>query len=82
MVSNALAMCKIHHAAYDQNFLGIRPDYVIEIHHRLLDEIDGPMLLHGLQDHHGVALRQIPRVRAERPSPERLEIRYAEFRAA
>ena len=82
VVSNGLALCKIHHAAYDRNILGIRPDYVVEIHHRLLDEIDGPMLRHGLQEHHGIALRTIPRARIDRPAPERLEIRYAEFRSA
>lgn len=75
VLPNGVALCKIHHAAHDRNILGIRPDYVVEIHHRLLDEIDGPMLRHGLQEHHGVALRQIPRARAERPDPARLEIR-------
>lgn len=82
IVSNGLALCKIHHAAYDRNILGIRPDYVIEIHHRLLDEIDGPMLRHGLQEHHGRRLMQVPARRAERPDPDRLMERYAVFRAA
>lgn len=82
IVPNGLALCKIHHAAYDRNILGIRPDYVVEIHNRLLDEVDGPMLKHGLQEHHGTRLRQIPRARLERPDPSRLEIRYAQFRSA
>lgn len=82
VVANGLALCKIHHAAYDQNILGIRPDYVIEIQHRLLEEIDGPMLRHGLQEHHSRPLMQLPRLRAERPDPDRLEERYAQFRAA
>jgi putative restriction endonuclease len=82
IVANGLALCKIHHAAYDRNILGIRPDYVVEIHGRLLDEIDGPMLRHGLQDHHGARLRQIPRSRSERPDPARLDLRYADFRSA
>jgi putative restriction endonuclease len=82
IVTNGLALCKIHHAAYDRNILGIRPDYVIEIHHRLLNEIDGPMLRHGLQDHHAKPLMQVPRRRAELPDPTRLEERYAQFRAA
>ncbi len=82
VVSNGLALCKIHHAAYDRNILGIRPDLVVEIHHRLLDEIDGPMLRHGLQEHHRTTLLQIPRRRADRPDPGRLMERYAEFRAA
>ncbi|MGH3493410.1 MAG: HNH endonuclease, partial [Sciscionella sp.] len=82
VIQNGLALCKIHHAAYDQNILGIRPDYVVEIHQRLLEEIDGPMLKHGLQDHHGERLRQLPTTRLERPDPERLAHRYAEFQAA
>lgn len=82
VVPNGLALCKIHHAAYDQNILGIRPDLVIEIHHRLLDEIDGPMLRHGLQEHHGRALMRVPARRADRPDRDRLEQRYLRFRAA
>ncbi len=82
IVPNGLALCKIHHAAYDQNILGIRPDCVVEIHHRLLDEIDGPMLRHGLQQHHGQSLMRIPQRRIDRPDAERLSIRYRQFLAA
>ncbi|STZ62557.1 HNH endonuclease [Mycolicibacterium tokaiense] len=82
VVPNGLALCKIHHAAYDQNILGIRPDLTIEIHHRLLDEIDGPMLRHGLQHHHEQPLMHIPKRRADRPDPERLAVRFARFSAA
>ena len=82
VIKNGLALCKIHHAAYDRNILGIRPDYVVEIHQRLLTEIDGPMLTYGLQGHHGEHLRQIPRARAEQPDPGRLEYRYQQFQAA
>lgn len=82
VVSNGLALCKIHHAAYDSHILGIRPDLVVEIRHDLLAEIDGPMLRHGLQEHHGRSLMRLPERPAERPDPERLERRYARFRAA
>lgn len=82
VVPNGLALCKIHHAAYDANVLGIRPDYVVEIHQRLLDEVDGPMLRHGLQAHHDRGLMQLPARRSERPDPLRLAVRYAQFRAA
>lgn len=82
IVPNGLALCKIHHAAYDQNILGIRPDYVVEIHSRLLDELDGPMLLHGLQQHHRKELMQRPRRRLDQPDPDRLMERYSQFRAA
>jgi putative restriction endonuclease len=81
VVPNGLAMCKIHHAAYDVNILGIRPDHVVEVRNDILEEIDGPMLRHGLQDMHGSAIF-LPRARADRPDPSRLEERYAEFRAA
>jgi hypothetical protein len=77
-----LALCKIHHAAYDANVLGIRPDYVVQIHHRLLDEIDGPMLRHGLQGHHGQNLMRLPARRADRPDVDRLTHRYDQFRVA
>lgn len=82
ITSNGLALCKLHHAAYDRNILGIRPDYTVEIHHRLLDEIDGPMLLHGLQGHHGRPLMQVPARRADRPDTDRLMERYRTFLAA
>jgi putative restriction endonuclease len=82
VVQNGLALCKIHHAAYDRNILGIRPDFVVEIHERLLHEIDGPMLTHGLQGHHGERLRKLPTTRSERPAEQRLAQRYAQFRAA
>lgn len=82
VVANGLALCKIHHAAYDANIMGIRPDYVIEIKNRLLDEIDGPMLRHGLQQHHGRSLMVIPARRSERPDSSRLAIRYESFRTA
>lgn len=80
-VSNGLSLCKIHHAAYDQNLLGIRPDYRVEVNAALLEEVDGPMLLHGLQEMHG---RQIvvPRVKAQRPDPGRLDERFREFLAS
>lgn len=82
VVPNGLALCKIHHAAYDSNILGVRPDLMVEIRQDLLNEIDGPMLLHGLQGHHGRRLMRLPAKRANRPDPERLEWRYAQFRAA
>lgn len=79
-VTNGIALCKIHHAAYDRNLLGITPEYEIRIDEDLLSEIDGPMLRHGLQDMHGTLLT-IPEKRAEQPSREALEARFAEFAA-
>jgi putative restriction endonuclease len=82
VVRNGLALCKIHHAAYDSAVLGIRPDLVVEIHADLLDEIDGPMLEYGLKGRHGQRLMAVPRSRRERPDPDLLEIRYDKFRSA
>lgn len=79
-VTNGLALCKIHHASYDQNLLGITPDYEVRIDRDLLDEIDGPMLRHGLQDMHGRPLA-LPRRLADYPSKERLAEKFTSFAA-
>lgn len=81
IVPNGLALCKIHHAAFDTNLLGIRPDLVIEVQPRILREIDGPMLRHGLQEMHGSTLLT-PRARASQPDRHRLDERYRDFRQA
>lgn len=78
VVSNGLSLCKIHHAAYDQNMLGISPNYEVRIAHKLLLEVDGPMLRHGLQDMHGARL-VLPPKRTDQPDRNRLAQRFAEF---
>jgi putative restriction endonuclease len=82
ITSNGLALCKLHHAAFDRNIVGIRPDRVIEIRHDVLNEIDGPMLRHGLQDLHGAPLLVVPRAERDRPNADFLSERYQLFRAA
>ena len=78
VVPNGIALCKIHHAAYDRNLMGIRPDYQVAINSELLNEVDGPMLKHGLQEMHGSHIR-LPRRAAARPDQDRLEVRFTEF---
>jgi len=78
VVPNGIALCKIHHAAFDRNFLGITPKHEVRINQKLLDEVDGPMLRHGLQEMHGTTIT-VPRNRASKPDPDRLELRYATF---
>ena len=75
---NGLALCKIHHAAYDQNLLGVSPDHRVAINQDLLDEIDGPMLKHGLQEMHGRTLT-LPARRPDHPDRELLAWRWARF---
>jgi len=78
LVTNGLSLCKIHHAAFDTDMLGVSPDYVIHIDQRLLRETDGPMLRHGLQDMHGQPLT-VPDVRPDRPDKDRLAMRFRRF---
>ncbi len=81
IVKNGIALCKLHHAAFDKLFLGIRPDYVVEIRADVLNETDGPMLLHGLQGLHNKRLF-IPRKSDFRPDPALLLRRWEKFRSA
>jgi len=78
-VSNGLALCRLHHAAFDAHILGIRPDYVIEIRTDVLREVDGPMLRHGLQGFQGERL-QLPTDPTHRPDTSMLAQRYELFR--
>lgn len=81
-VRNGLALCKLHHAAYDRSVLGIRPDLTVEINRRILEVVDGPLHEHGLLDFHGQRLMVLPNRREDRPDPELLERRYEQFRTA
>jgi putative restriction endonuclease len=81
VVENGLSMCKIHHAAYDANLLGISPDYSVRINGDLMSETDGPMLLHGLQEMDGRQL-SLPRRRVDHPSKDRLAERFDDFLTA
>ena len=58
VVANGLALCKLHHAAFDRYFLGVRPDYIVQVRDDLLGETDGPTLVHGIQALHGNAHRR------------------------
>ena len=81
IVPNGLSLCKIHHAAYDSDLIGITPDYTVQVRHDVREETDGPMLLHGLQELHQSRL-VLPNRRADRPDRDRLAWRYDRFRAA
>ena len=78
-VSNGLALCKLHHAAFDGQILGVRPDLVVEIREDVLREKDGPMLLHGLQGFQGSRIL-IPTRRDLQPDRDFLAERYEIFR--
>jgi len=80
-VPNGLALCKIHHGAYDANILGIDPDYHVHVRKSVLEETDGPMLRHGIQEMDGATI-VVPGKEEWKPRLEYLEERFARFRAA
>jgi putative restriction endonuclease len=77
-VSNGIALCKLHHAAFDKYFISVRPDFVIEVRRDVLTEEDGPMLKHGLQGMHDQQI-QVPKQAKHRPDQEFLERRHRRF---
>ena len=80
MTSNGLALCKLHHTAFDVGIIGIRPDHIVEVRRDVLDEIDGPMLRHGLQGFEGGRLLVLPQRPGDRPNTDFLAERYESFR--
>lgn len=79
VVRNGLALCTLHHAAFDRAFLGLRPDYTIEVRPDILREHDGPTLAHAIQALHQTRI-SVPRAEGQRPDRALLEIRYERFR--
>lgn len=82
VIPNGMAMCRIHHAAFDSELLGVRPDLTLHVRRDVLLEEDGPMLRHGLQEMHNRRLMKIPHHAAARPDRARLEERYEQFLAS
>lgn len=80
-VPNGVALCKLHHSAFDTYLMGFTPDGFVEVRQDVLDETDGPMLIHGLQGFHGARL-VVPDRESWRPNRLLLERRYELFRQA
>lgn len=81
LVSNGLGLCKIHHSAYDARIIGIDSDARVHVNEDVLQEKDGPMLRHGLQEVHSSKLT-LPRRVEERPNREYLAMRFELFLSA
>jgi putative restriction endonuclease len=79
VVRNGLSLCAIHHRAFDQNLVGVSPDYTVHLSPRLREDEDGPML-DLLKGFHEVPLH-VPTKTGDRPDPSRLESRFARFLA-
>lgn len=78
VVSNGLALCSLHHSVFDRFFVGVRPDYIIQVRPDLLAESDGPTLKHAIQALHGQRI-SLPRRPDQRPSVDLLSVRYEQF---
>ncbi len=81
VVSNGISLCALHHSAFDAHLIAVTPDYRVEVRRDVLDETDGPMLIHGLQGFHGQAIR-VPNAERHKPDKKLLEERYVLFRSA
>lgn len=75
-------LCKTHHSAYDNGILGVSPDLRAKIRSDILDEIDGPLLEHGLRGLHGQPLRVVPSAKKDRPDRGLSIIHYQGFTAS
>jgi putative restriction endonuclease len=80
-IPNGLCLCRIHHAAYDANILGVDEKYRIHVRDDVLEERDGPMLQYGLQELQDEPLH-VPRSPDLKPRPGYLAARFEQFRAA
>jgi putative restriction endonuclease len=80
-VSNGIALCKLHHAAFDSFLIGVSPDYMVHVRRDVLDEHDGPILKYGLQELHGTGLI-LPASRLQWPNRDALQWRFEKFKDA
>jgi putative restriction endonuclease len=78
VVPNGLCLCKIHHAAFDANLIGVSEHYRVKVRPSVLEESDGPMLQHGLKGLEGAGI-EVPHRPQDRPDRERLSIRFRQF---
>jgi putative restriction endonuclease len=78
IIANGLSLCKLHHAAFDNMFIGIKPDYTIQVRNDILDEEDGPMLIHGLKELHNQSII-LPVKTIHWPDKDRLSWKFEKF---
>lgn len=78
VIPNGLCLCKIHHAAFDADLIGVTPDYTVRVRRSILEETDGPMLQHGLKGLEGGSII-LPHRAQDRPDRDRLAQRFDRF---
>ena len=79
-ISNGLSLCSIHHRAYDQDLVGVSPEYEVHVATGLLEDKDGPML-DVLKLAAGRTI-ELPTKKSWYPDRERLAARFERFTAA
>lgn len=78
-VANGIALCKLHHYAFDGNVIGISASRRVHVAERVL-RLDGPKMLDdGIKAFHGARLL-VPQREADQPAPDRLKRRWDEFK--
>jgi putative restriction endonuclease len=77
-VTNGLSLCKIHHAAFDHNFIGIDSNYTVHVSEEILSESDGPMLQYGLKELHTKRII-LPKKKSDWPEREYLDWKFQQF---
>jgi putative restriction endonuclease len=80
LVSNGLSLCSIHHRAFDQNLVGVSPEFKVHVARGLLEDDDGPML-QLLKAFHTQPI-ELPSRRLWRPDRDRLSERFERFESA
>lgn len=75
-VTNGLALCRLHHAAYDTGLIGVRADYGIVLNSTAATRLRQVGLDGGLPEFQGALppTIRIPNVREVRPDPAKLRI--------
>jgi putative restriction endonuclease len=81
-VKNGLSLCKMHHGAFDSKIIGISPNYTVIVNPSVLNEKDGPMLRHGIQEFHNQQLMVLPDKKSQRPDTEFLKLKFKQFLSA
>jgi putative restriction endonuclease len=80
VIPNGLSLCSIHHRAFDQDLVGVSPDYQVHVAARLLEDDDGPML-ELLKGFHMSPIA-VPSRQTGKPDRVRLAERFERFSAA
>lgn len=78
VVRNGLALCALHHTAFDRFFIGLRLDYTIEVRDDIRKGRDGPTLVHAIQALHDNRI-VLPRSESHKPDPKLVAMRYKMF---